>query len=122
MKKSSNLTEASTNENLPLRSIQLDVDNEKSVIEGIRISEEKERIDVVVNNAGYDLIGPLEETYTDEIKAHFETNFFGTIRVMQTVILLIRKQKRGGQEIILHLSEGELQFPFNQLTIEQSLR
>jgi NADP-dependent 3-hydroxy acid dehydrogenase YdfG len=98
LKKSTNLTEASTNETLPLRSIQLDVDNEKSVIEGIdRISEEKERIDVVVNNAGYDFIGPLEETLTDEIKAHFETNFFGTIRVMQTVIPLIRKQKRGGQ-------------------------
>ena len=83
-------------ENLPLQSIQLDVNDEKSVIEGInRISEEKERIDVAVNNAGYDLMGPLEETLMDEIKAQFETNFFGTTRVMQAVIPVMRKQRSG---------------------------
>ena len=55
LEKSSNITEASRSENLSLQAIQLDVNNEKSVLEGIdRISEEKERIDVVVNNAGYD--------------------------------------------------------------------
>jgi NAD(P)-dependent dehydrogenase (short-subunit alcohol dehydrogenase family) len=96
LEKSSNIKEASRNENLPLQSIQLDVNNEKSVIDGInRISKEKERIDVVVNNAGYDLIGPLEETSMDEIKAQFETNFFGAIRVMQAVIHLMRKQRSG---------------------------
>ena len=96
LEKSSNITEVSRNENLPLQAIQLDVSNEKSVIEGInRTPEEKERIDVVVNNAGYDLIGPLEETSMDEIKAQFETNFFGAIRAMQAVIPLMRNRKAG---------------------------
>ena len=94
LEKSSNITEVSKNENLPLQAIQLDVNNEKSVKEGINsISKEKERIDCVVNNAGYDLIGPLEETSMDEIKAQFETNFFGAIRAMQAVIPLMRKKK-----------------------------
>ena len=53
---------------------------------------EKERIDVVVNNAGYDLIEPLEETSMDEIKAQFETNFFGAIRAMQDVLPLRKYQ------------------------------
>jgi NAD(P)-dependent dehydrogenase (short-subunit alcohol dehydrogenase family) len=80
-------------ENLPLEIIQLDVNDDKSVTEAInRISKEKYRIDVVVNNAGYDLMGALEETTIDEIKAQFETNFFGAIRVMQRVMPMMRKQ------------------------------
>jgi NAD(P)-dependent dehydrogenase (short-subunit alcohol dehydrogenase family) len=39
-----------------------------------------ERIDVVVNNAGYGLIGALEDIPVEEIKSHFETNLFGAIR------------------------------------------
>ena len=47
-------------ENLPLQVIQLDVNNDKSVIDAInRIVKEKDRIDVVVNNAGYALIGAI---------------------------------------------------------------
>ena len=66
---SNQITEIARKENLPLQAVQLDVSNEKSVIERInRISEEKQRIDVVVNNAGYDLMGPLEETSMDAIK------------------------------------------------------
>ena len=113
LEKSSNITEASRNENLPLQAIQLDVNNEKSVIEGInRISEEKERIDVVVNNAGYDLIGPLVETSMDELKAQFETNFFGAIKVMLAVIPLTRKQK---SERIVNIASvgGRIATPFH---------
>ena len=55
--------------NLQLETVELDVNNEESVKEGIsRIFEEKARIDVVVNNTGFDLMGPLEETSLEEIK------------------------------------------------------
>jgi NAD(P)-dependent dehydrogenase (short-subunit alcohol dehydrogenase family) len=57
------------NENLPLQVIQLDVNNDKSVTEAInRVANEKGTIDVVINNAGYDMMGTLEETSMDEIK------------------------------------------------------
>ena len=56
---------------------------------------EKGRIDIVVNNAGYALIGPFEENSIEEIKAQFETNFFGAVRVIQAVIPTMRKQRRG---------------------------
>jgi NAD(P)-dependent dehydrogenase (short-subunit alcohol dehydrogenase family) len=73
---SKQIIDIAKDENLPLQIIQLDVDNDKSVIECInRISEEKGRIDIVINNAGYDLMRALEETSIDEIKAQFETNF-----------------------------------------------
>jgi NADP-dependent 3-hydroxy acid dehydrogenase YdfG len=58
------------NENLPLKVLQLDVNNDKSVLDAInRVVSEKDRIDVVINNAGYDLMRALEETSIDEIKA-----------------------------------------------------
>jgi NAD(P)-dependent dehydrogenase (short-subunit alcohol dehydrogenase family) len=73
---SKQITDIAKNENLPLQVIQLDVDSDKSIIDAInRIITENDRIDVVINNAGYALIGAFEETSMDEIKAQFETNF-----------------------------------------------
>ena len=93
---SEHLTDIAKNENLPLQVIQLDVDNEKSVLDAINmITKEKGRIDIVINNAGYALAGPLEETSMEEIKAQFETNFFGAVRVMQAAIPIMREQRRG---------------------------
>lgn len=110
---SNQITEIAKNENLPLRAIQLDVNSEKSVIEGInQITKEEERIDVVVNNAGYDLMGPLEETSIDEIKGQFETNFFGAVRVMQAVIPLMREQKSGKIVNITSMG-GKIAVPFH---------
>ena len=57
---------------------------------------EKGRIDVLVNNAGYGLFGAFEDLSLDEIKAQFETNFFGVIRVTQHVIPIMRTQRTGG--------------------------
>jgi NAD(P)-dependent dehydrogenase (short-subunit alcohol dehydrogenase family) len=89
--KSKHIKDIAKNENLPLQVIQLDVSDDKSVLDAInKIISEKDRIDVVVNNAGYALVGPLEETSMEEIKAQFETNFFGAVRVMQAVIPVMR--------------------------------
>jgi NAD(P)-dependent dehydrogenase (short-subunit alcohol dehydrogenase family) len=101
------------NENLQLQVIQLDVNNDKSVTDAInRLAKEKDRIDVVVNNAGYDLMGALEETSMGEIKGQFETNFFGAVRVMQAVIPTMRKQGGG---IIVNVTSlgGRISFPLN---------
>jgi short-subunit dehydrogenase len=49
----------------------------------------------LVNNAGYGLFGSLEDLSIEEIKAQFETNFFGVIRVTQKVLPIMRKQNSG---------------------------
>jgi NAD(P)-dependent dehydrogenase (short-subunit alcohol dehydrogenase family) len=95
-KKSEHLTEIAKSENLPLIIAQLDVNNDKSVKDAIdKILSEKERIDVIVNNAGYGLFSPIEELSLDQIKEQFETNFFGAIRVIHAVIPTMRKQRAG---------------------------
>ena len=50
---------------------------------------------IAVNNAGYALTGPFEETSMEETRAQFETNLFGAVRVMQGVIPIVRKQESG---------------------------
>jgi len=110
---SKQIIDIAKNENLPLEVIQLDVNSDKSVTKAInRIAKEKGRIDVVINNAGYDLMGALEETSIDEIKAQFETNFFGAVRVMEAVIPMMRKQGGG---IIVNITSlgGRISFPLN---------
>ena len=109
------ITDIAKKEDLSLQTIQLDVNNEQSVIDGVnRISEEKGRIDVVVNNAGYALMGALEETSMDEIKALFETNFFGAVRVMQAVIPMMRKQRKGKIVNVTSVA-GRIALPLNSV-------
>jgi short-subunit dehydrogenase len=96
---------------LPIQVIELDVTSDKSVDNAIdRIYDERNRIDILINNAGYSLIGALEDLSMREIKAQFETNLFGAIRVMKAVIPIMRKQKEG---IIVNISSlaGRIGFP-----------
>ena len=93
---SNNIMEIANNERLPLDVLRLDVTDDNSIKEVIgQIYDKNNRIDVLINNAGYALAGPLEETSTEEIKAQFETNFFGAIKTMQSVIPIMRTQKSG---------------------------
>jgi short-subunit dehydrogenase len=83
-------------DNLPLKTLRLDVTNEESISETIdNIIGEKGRIDILVNNAGYSLLGPLEQLHINEIKEEFETNFFGVIKLIQYVLPIMRKQMYG---------------------------
>lgn len=52
-------------------------------------------IDVLVNNAGYAVLGALEEFSLDEVKTNFDVNVFGVLSVMQAVLPHMRKQKSG---------------------------
>jgi len=53
------------------------------------------RLDVVLNNAGYSLVGMVEEVNEDDVRAMFDTNYFGTLRVIQAALPLLRQQGSG---------------------------
>jgi NAD(P)-dependent dehydrogenase (short-subunit alcohol dehydrogenase family) len=96
LKKSRNITEIAAVENLPLKVLQLDVNDDNSVKSAVgKIVAEGNRIDVLVNNAGYGLFSPLEDVTLDQIREQFETNFFGAIRVVHEVIPTMRRQRNG---------------------------
>jgi len=61
------------------------------------------RLDVILNNAGYSLIGTIEEANADDVRALYETNIFGTLAVIQAALPLLRKQGGGH---ILGVSSG----------------
>ncbi|HYY58503.1 MAG TPA: SDR family oxidoreductase [Pyrinomonadaceae bacterium] len=92
--------------------IHLDVDDDDSVNDCVgRVAEREGRIDVVVNCAGYGLAGPFEEASIVEIKAQFETNLFGVIRVCQAALPLMRRQ-RGGLIVNISSIGGLISLPF----------
>jgi len=97
-------------EKLDLNILQLDV-NDKSSIENAvnQIKTEEKRIDVLINNAGYGLVGFFEEIRLDEIRSQFETNFFGVLTVTKKIIPLMREQKSG---TIVNISSGAGQVGF----------
>ena len=110
--KSASLESIASAEMLPLKLIQLDVTDDGSVKDALKqIVLEKGRIDVLVNNAGYGLFGAFEDLSLDEIKAQFETNFFGVIRVTQNVLPVMRTPQNGGGIIVNVSSINEL-IPF----------
>ncbi len=76
--------------------VRLDVRDEESVRSCLRtVLDQAGRIDALVNNAGYTLIGSLEETSIEEAKEVFETNFFGVLRMSQAVLPIMRGQRYG---------------------------
>ena len=76
--------------------IRLDVLDNDSIEEAVsKIIEKEGRLDVLINNAGMGITGPIEETPTDEMRRVFETNFFGAIEVIKAVLPQMRKQKSG---------------------------
>ena len=109
--KSQKIKELGQKENLKINVLKLDVDDESSVKTAIqKILDEKQRIDVLVNNAGWALWGCVEDVSVDEFKAQFDTNFFSIIRLIQEVGPTMRKQ---GSGTIVNVSSvvGRIGFP-----------
>ena len=109
--KSDRIKELAKEENLKIDVIELDVDKEDSIKTAIKqILDQKQRIDVLVNNAGWGLWGCVEDVSVDEFKTQFETNFFSIIRLIQEVGPTMRKQNSG---TIINISSvvGRIGFP-----------
>ncbi|MGB0855963.1 MAG: SDR family oxidoreductase [Nitrosopumilus sp.] len=95
-KKSEKLEVAAKKENLSIDIIELDVDNEASIISTIKkIILNKGRLDILVNNAGYGQFGCTEDLSVDDFRKQFETNFFSIVRIIQEVAPIMRKQNSG---------------------------
>jgi len=109
--KSGKIKEIAQKENLKINILEMDVDDENSVKTAItQILDEKQRIDVLINNAGWGLWGCVEDVSVNEFKEQFETNFFSIIRLIQEVAPTMRKQCAG---TIVNVSSvvGRIGFP-----------
>ncbi len=102
-------------EQLPpnIEMLKLDVDSDESVEACVMKLLERTggRIDVLINNAGFVLLGGIEETPLDEARRQLETNLFGAIGMTKAVLPTMRKQ-RSGQIINIGSIAGHIAVPF----------
>src|SRR5262247_4518105 len=92
--------------------LALDVRSDASVSACVTaVVNQAGRVDVLVNNAAYELAGALEEISLEEAKAQFETNFFGVVRMVTAVLPSMRRQRQG-QIINVSSLSGVTSIPF----------
>jgi NAD(P)-dependent dehydrogenase (short-subunit alcohol dehydrogenase family) len=89
------LAEAAALENLPIAVTTMDVDSDASVSDAIAAVLKSGPIDVLVNNAGVEGVGSVEEIPLARFRAIMETNYFGAIRCIQALIPLMRQRRSG---------------------------
>jgi NAD(P)-dependent dehydrogenase (short-subunit alcohol dehydrogenase family) len=111
IKKGNRILDIAKRDGLKIEILELDVNNGDTIKKVVKnIVNEKKRIDVLVNNAGYFLVGCLEDLTIKDLKDQFETNFFGVVRTIQMVLPTMRSQKSG---TIVNVSSvaGRIGFP-----------
>lgn len=82
--------------------LQMDVTEVDSVHNTVnQIIKNEGKIDVLINNAGFGIAGAIEHTSIDKAKEQFDTNFFGTVRLIKSVLPIMHKQDSG---LIINIS------------------
>jgi len=98
-----------------IRMLVCDVTDETSVAEMVEtVFGETGRVDLLVNNAGFGISGPAEETSVAQAQAMFDVNLFGVIRTTQAVLPLMRAQK-GGRIVNVSSVQGFIPAPYMAL-------
>ena len=95
-----------------VKMIPLDVTQTSTIDNAIKtILTNENKLDILINNAGMGITGPIEDTPTVEMKRVFDTNFFGAIDVMKSVLPQMRKQNSG---LIINVTSiaGYMGLPF----------
>ena len=90
----------------------MDVTDQDSVRRGVaEFLRQAGGIDILINNAGYGVFGPLEEFPVERVEALFAVNYFGVLRVLQEVIPVMREQRNG---LIINITSlaGTFVIPF----------
>lgn len=96
----------------PFKTLNMDVTSDESVHKAIdQILKEQGRIDVLVNNAGLAIAGPVESLPLDEVQRVFDTNVMGVLRTIQAVLPSMRSKRSG---LIINISSiaAEAGLPF----------
>lgn len=98
-----------------IETFRLDVTDVESIKTAISSALDKfGRIDAVVNNAGYGLLGPFEAASAEQIDRQFQTNVFGVFNVCREIIPYFRKEKKGTIVNVTSMG-GRVAFPFSSL-------
>ena len=94
--RSPELGERAAKDGLPIKISVMDVDSDSSVKTAIaNIQKDAGHIDVLVNNAGIEAVGSIEELALDRFRAVMETNYFGALRCIQAVVPQMRQRRSG---------------------------
>jgi len=96
----------------PFKLVSLDVNDTETISKAVvEVIANEGRLDILINNAGMGITGPIEETPTNEMRKVFNTNLFGAIDVMKAVLPQMRTQKSG---LIINVTSiaGYMGLPF----------
>ena len=113
LEKSAQLKESAASEKLPISFLRLDLLDDRSIQTAVRQAEaDAGPIDVLVNNAAMALRSSIEDASEDEVRKQFETNLFGTLRVIKHVLPGMR-ERRFGTIVNLSSISGIVSVPYD---------